>query len=151
MSRSRRSRCVVAGCESDSTVRINRVSEDPERRHAWLGRIGWPASRQRARMFVCEQHFSAEDYTKHAGVMQATGFQTGRLHLSKDAVPSLFLSSIPLSPSCEGLCGYTVLTWYEGSEGFSFPRSGKHSCSGTCLRMVWRSQEMASVIHQGTA
>ncbi|KAL3180451.1 hypothetical protein MRX96_009010 [Rhipicephalus microplus] len=95
MSRSQRSRCVVAGCESDSTVRINRVSEDPERRHAWLGRIGWPASRQRAPMFVCEQHFSAEDYTKHAGVMQATGFQTGRLHLSKDAVPSLFLSSIP--------------------------------------------------------
>ncbi|KAL3205220.1 hypothetical protein MRX96_011122 [Rhipicephalus microplus] len=139
------SRCDVPGCQSDSTERIHRVPEDPERRQAWLRRIGWPASKKRARIFVCRRHFSAEDYMQHPGVVQAMGFQAGRIYLNRDALPSLLLPSSPphakdpessqrastsdassstpmdvppLSPSSEGLCGYTVLTWHGGSKGY---------------------------------
>ncbi|XP_037274242.1 uncharacterized protein LOC119166950 [Rhipicephalus microplus] len=95
MSSTQRSRCDVPGCQSDSTERIHRVPEDPERRQAWLRRIGWPASKKRARIFVCRRHFSAEDYMQHPGVVQAMGFQAGRIYLNRDALPSLLLPSSP--------------------------------------------------------
>uniref|UniRef100_A0A131YHG9 THAP-type domain-containing protein n=1 Tax=Rhipicephalus appendiculatus TaxID=34631 RepID=A0A131YHG9_RHIAP len=89
------SRCDVAGCKGDGSERIHRVPDDAERRQTWLRLIGWPDSRQRERIFVCGRHFSADDYTQNQGVMQAMGFQPGRPCLNKDAVPSLFLPSIP--------------------------------------------------------
>ncbi|KAH7948148.1 hypothetical protein HPB52_018774 [Rhipicephalus sanguineus] len=74
---------------------MHRVPEDAERRQTWLRRIGLPASEKRARLIVCGRHFSAEDYTRNPAVMQAMAFQAGRARLNPDAVPSLFLPTIP--------------------------------------------------------